>query len=79
MTATDPFIVCACGRVYKVHPVSDCDHFTPAVDPDAATETARAAGEHRERLYNQLRTAVARHRFDDARRLLDELAADRGN
>ena len=79
MTVADPFIVCACGRVYRVHPIAGCDHFTPAEDPAAATERARATGEHRERLYNQLRTAVARHRFDQARELLDQLEAGRGN
>lgn len=87
---TTPTTICRCGHAHRVHSVLEdpehqecracrCEAFTEAQDAAAATERARATGEHRERLYNQLRTAVARHRFDDARRLLDELAADRGN
>lgn len=85
---TTPTTICRCGHVLRVHSVLEdpgrqpcnvcvCEAFREAQDAAAATEAARASGEHRERTYNQLRTAVARHRFDDARRLLDELAGMR--
>lgn len=58
--------------------LAGCIDFTAAVDEveaAAATEAARAHGERRDRTYRELRRAVANWRFDEARRLLDELMA----
>lgn len=71
--------VCAgCGLVRKMHGtgLAGCTNFAAAADEieaAAATETARAAGERRDRTYNALRRAVASWRFEEARRLLDDL------
>ena len=74
MTA-NPFDVCECGLIRRV---CRCETFTPAEDPDAATEAARAHQEHREHVYKELRRAVANYRLDEARRLLEQLmGADR--
>ena len=84
---TGPLDVCRCGHAARVHSVLEsgdcrgcgCHTFTPAEDPDAATEAARSHLEHREATYKALRRAVASWRFGEARRLLDELQeADRG-
>ena len=78
MTATT---ICTCGHADRVHSVLEsgdcrccaCHTFTPATDPDAATEAAREHSMHRERAYKALRRAVANYRLDEARRLLEQL------
>lgn len=67
---TTPFDVCECGHIRRV---CKCETFTPAEDPDAATEAARAAGERREAAYNDLRRAVANHRLEQAHAIIAEL------
>jgi len=73
--------ICECGHAERIHSVLEgtecracaCVEFTRALDPDAATEAARSHQERRERTYRALRRAVANHRLDLARDLLDEL------
>lgn len=71
--------VCSrCGKVRRMHGtgLAGCATFTPAqddVEAAAATEAARAHGEHREATYRRLRRAVASWRLDEARRLLEDL------
>lgn len=79
MSAPSSFAVCACGRIARVHPLPDCQGWFPATDPGAATEAARERAERREAAYAALRRAVANHRLEQARELLDELEADRAH
>lgn len=79
MGSQSNYDTCArCGIVAKLHGpgMAGCDRFQPATTAQEAadaTEAARAAGEHRERTYKQLRRAVANWHLTEARRLLDQL------
>lgn len=70
----------SCGIVRRMHGpgLAGCGRFTAAADDlhaMDATEAARAAGEHRERTYNDLRRAVQSWRLTEAREIIEELMA----
>ena len=73
--------ICTCGHVSRVHSVlesgdcrgCECHTFTPATDPDAATEAARSHQERVEHLWTALRRAVGYRNLYDAQIALDEL------